>query len=109
MGRGVSHEITRSSAEQLIQYLCWTASVPMPKVRWSTRAVRGSYRCGDGIAIGPRIRDGLYPGLRGRRSWHGPTFIDTLKELVVAWYGSMDGYAWETEYASIRKAIQGRL
>lgn len=83
------------------------------------------------IVVGPRVRDGLaavihetahhvvsmrQPRLtvaewrrqhswrNGRRTWHGPIFVETLRELAAVWYGDASLYPWETEYRSLRAA-----
>lgn len=40
---------------------------------------------------------------RNPKSWHGPAFVDTIKELATIWWGDWKRYPWIGEYASVKK------
>lgn len=77
---------------------------------------RGAKARGVAIPKRPAARRAFYrkyPGLRqvtwsdGKRwarVFHGPTFVETLKELAALWYGDAKRYDWANEYRSIRNS-----
>lgn len=105
---------------EMVDILTEEFKIPKPKVK-ITNASRGTYfvtehliKVGMKSNFGPEdltlhefahaLTDTIHGKIkRGRKtSWHGPQFVQSLIEIVQAWYGDQEKYCWQKEYRSLR-------
>lgn len=110
--------LTRAEVQEVIAVLAVEFDMPIPKLRWSIRSTRGRAMYVRSkslyvISMGPCVWRGTTNCLlhefahcldrvrNGRMNGHNGYYMAALRDTVLAWFGNLSQYDWDSEYTSV--------